>query len=54
MPFYCGRCRAEHETLEERYVSDRKLLGMYRRKLPVRGWPGQVDCTEREYIKRRR
>ena len=54
MPFKCGRCRNEHETLEERYDDDRPLLEFYQRGPLRHGWAGRLDCTEREYLRRKR
>ena len=54
MPFTCGRCRTEHETLDERYADDPVLLRLHERNLPHHGWAGRLDCTEREYMRRSR
>ena len=47
--FSCRRCRKDHETLEARYADDERLLTLYMKKLPIRGWSGKMDCSEKEY-----
>ena len=51
--FICRRCDRPHETLEARYAGDEGLLAFYQKKLPQRAWAGQLDCTEREYVRAR-
>ena len=51
-PFYCRRCRKDHQVLEEKYRGDTRLLEFYKRRLPKQGWGGVLDCTEKEYVLR--
>ncbi len=52
MPFFCDKHNVEHPTLEERYEGDPGLLAFYQKKLPIRGWAGKMDCTEKEWVRR--
>lgn len=42
------------ETLEIRYSDDLVLLRLYKRRLRRKGWAGEKDATEREFIRRKR
>jgi len=39
-------------TLEEAYKDDPILLKLYQEKLLIRGWAGNLNDLEREYIRR--
>jgi hypothetical protein len=47
-----GRGKSPFETLEQRYADDPELLRLYKKKLPMRGWAGKKDATEKEYVRR--
>lgn len=38
-------------SLEERYAKDPELLRLYKRKLLLSGWAGELDAVELAYIK---
>jgi len=50
--FYCRRHDKDHPTLEQEYRGDNRLLDLYMRKLPIRGWAGKMTCAEKEYVLR--
>jgi len=50
--FFCSRHNREHPTLEKEYEGNDRLLVLYRRKLPIKGWAGHLTCAEKEYVLR--
>ena len=48
----CAKEEAMTETLEERYRDDPVALELYKKKLLIPGWAGQLDDCEQEYLRR--